>query len=108
MISIPFTVSNNELFGYIFNADRLVTYQPQNNLLTSLTPTVRKWNDIGTKPNDYVDDTLVNGEIVCPYIVEILQVGFQYLNWNFPQRESLYPTFLCDYSYFYFPRYLCE
>ena len=87
-VSIPFTVSNNELFGYIFNADRLVTYQTQNNLLSGLTPYVRKWNDVGTTSNDYVADTLVNGEIVCPYIVERLQVGFQYLNNDYSNTRN--------------------
>lgn len=87
-VSIPFTTSNNELFGYIFNADRLVTYKTQNNLLSSLTPTPHKWNGVGTTSSDYVNDTLVNGEIVCPYIVERLQVGFQYLNWKYSHTRN--------------------
>lgn len=87
-VSIPFTVSNNELFGYIFNADRLVTYKTQNNLLSGLTPYVRKWNNVGTTSDDYVADTLVNGDIVCPYIVERLQVGFQYLNNDYSNTRN--------------------
>lgn len=77
-VSIPFTVKNNKIFGNIYNADRLITHKVSTNYISGSPSSIKMWNG-----STYVNDSLVNGEIVCPLDVEYLQVGFQNQNWSY-------------------------
>lgn len=82
-VSIPFTHKNDAIFGYFFRPDKLVTYKPTNNYLTTAPTSIKKWN--GT---DYVNDSLVNGEIVCNLNPQYVQVGFQYQDWEYSNVKN--------------------
>ena len=82
-VSIPFTVNNNKTFGNIYRLDKLITYKPSTNYLSTAPNSIKKWNG-----SEYVNDSLVNGEIVCPINVQYLQVGFQYQDWRYSTTKN--------------------
>lgn len=70
-VSIPFSAKNNEIFGHIFNPDRIVTYKTLTNYLNNNTfYKAKKWDG-----SAYVEDSLVSGNVVCTLPVQYLQVG---------------------------------
>ena len=82
-VKIPSTHKNDAIFGYFFRPDKLVTYKPNSNYLTTAPTSIKKWN--GT---DYVNDSLVNGEIVCNLNPQYVQVGFQYQDWKYSNVKN--------------------
>lgn len=79
-VSIPFTQKNNELFGHIYNPDRLIIDKASINYISGSPSYIKEWNG-----SEYEDSSLVDGEIVCPLETEYLQIGFQYSNWTYSQ-----------------------
>ena len=76
-VSIPFSTKNNDIFGHIYNLDRLISYHQTVNYLT--TPSsVKKWNGSG-----YDNVSLVDGNVVCDLPVQYVQVGLQKANWTY-------------------------
>lgn len=89
-VSIPFTTRNNEIFGHIYNPDKVITSYNGEDYLSTSPSQIKKWDGTGTTASDYVNDTLVDGKIVCTYDVEYLQVGLQTQNWQYTQTKNYY------------------
>lgn len=81
-VSIPFTQNNHKLFGHIYNPSRMVTYVSPTSLLGSPS-SVKKWD--GTS---YVNDSLVDGNIVCDLASQYVQLGFQKLDWKYSYTKN--------------------
>lgn len=76
-VSIPFSTKNNDIFGHIYNLDRLISYHSAVNYLT--TPSsAKKWNG-----NGYDSVSLVDGNVVCDLPVQYVQVGLQKADWTY-------------------------
>lgn len=82
-VSIPFTLKNHQTFGHIYSPDKSNVSKPVTNYLSGTPTRIKKWNG-----SEYVDDSLVNGQIVCPLATQYVQLGFQYDNWVYSQTEN--------------------
>lgn len=81
-VSIPFTQNNHKLFGHIYNPSRIVTYVSPTSLLGSPS-SIKKWD--GT---EYVNDGIVDGEIVCDLASQYVQLGFQKSDWKYSYTKN--------------------
>lgn len=81
-VSIPFTQNNHKLFGHIYNPSRTVTYTSPTSLLGSPS-NIKKWD--GT---NYVNDSLVSGNIVCDLATQYVQLGFQKSDWKYTSTKN--------------------
>lgn len=86
-VSIPFTHRNDAIFGYFFRPDRTIAYQADTNYLSTTPTNIKKWDG-----SAYVNDSLVNGKIICNLNPQYVQVGFQYQDW----RYSNIKNFTCN------------
>ena len=82
-VSIPFTLKNHQTFGHIYSPDKSNVSKPVTNYLSRTPSSIKKWDG-----SDYVDDSLVDGQIVCPLAAQYVQLGFQYDNWTYSQTEN--------------------
>lgn len=88
-VSIPFSVNNNEVFGYIYNPNRVISTYQSFNFLSNYPSSIKKWGGVDDG-GDYVNDVLVDGQIVCDYNVQYLQVGLLKTNWTYTQTNKYY------------------